>query len=271
MGVVYEAYDPDLARRVALKLVNVAAWDHEAALDEAKALAKLSHPNVVPIYDVGLDRDHVYLVMELVRGKTLRQWPGDHTLCELLVVYQQAGVALAAAHDACLVHRDFKPDNAIVGTDGRVRVVDFGLACEADEPACAAGERRRVAGTPHFMAPEIKARGAITPAADQYSFCVALADALALVKEPRRAGSPLRSSGAGRPILGSDSRRWATCCASSLGIRRRRSAQIAGFAVRLLVASMLDAGPRLGRPSDGGEQQGLNPAGAGSPCCLFDR
>jgi len=184
MGVVYEAYDPDLARRVALKLVNVAAWDHEAALDEAKALAKLSHPNVVPIYDVGLDRDHVYLVMELVRGKTLRQWPGDHTLCELLVVYQQAGVALAAAHDACLVHRDFKPDNAIVGTDGRVRVVDFGLACEADEPARAAGERRRVAGTPHFMAPEIEAGGAITPAADQYSFCVALADALALVKEP---------------------------------------------------------------------------------------
>jgi serine/threonine protein kinase len=73
MGVVYEAYDPDLAREVALKLVNVAAWDHEAALDEAKALARLSHPNVVPIYDVGLERDHGCLVMELVRGETLRQ------------------------------------------------------------------------------------------------------------------------------------------------------------------------------------------------------
>jgi len=80
MGVVYEAYDPDLAREVALKLVNVAAWDHVAALDEAKALAKLSHPNVVPIYDVGLERDRVYLVMELVRGNTLRLWPEGRKL-----------------------------------------------------------------------------------------------------------------------------------------------------------------------------------------------
>jgi eukaryotic-like serine/threonine-protein kinase len=145
MGVVYEAYDPTLARVVAMKFVKVAAWDHEAALDEAKALARLSHPHVVPIYDVGLERDHVYLVMERVRGKTLRQWPEDRTLGEILAVYQQAWVALAAAHDVGLVHRDFKPDNAIVGTDGRVRVVDFGLACDAgDDPTCAMGEPRRV-------------------------------------------------------------------------------------------------------------------------------
>jgi tetratricopeptide (TPR) repeat protein/predicted Ser/Thr protein kinase len=179
MGVVYEAYDPDLARGVALKLVNVAASDRETALAEAKALARLSHPNVVPIYDVGLEGEHVYLVMELVRGKTLRQWPEGRALREILTVYQQAGIALAAAHDVGLVHRDFKPDNAIVGTDGRVRVVDFGLACEADDPAHATRERRAVAGTPHFMAPEIKAGAAITPAADQYSFCVALGEALA--------------------------------------------------------------------------------------------
>jgi len=184
MGVVYEAYDPELARGVALKLVNVVAKDREAALAEAKSLARLSHPNVVPIYDVGLERDRVYLVMELVRGQTLRQWPEGRKLREILDVYQQAGRALAAAHDAGLVHRDFKPDNAILGADGRVRVVDFGLACEADDPARATSERRRPAGTPRFMAPEILTGAAVTPAADQYSFCIALADALALAGEP---------------------------------------------------------------------------------------
>jgi tetratricopeptide (TPR) repeat protein/predicted Ser/Thr protein kinase len=201
MGVVYEAYDPDLARGVALKLVNVAAKDRETALAEAKALARLSHPNVVPIYDVGLERDRVYLVMELVRGKTLRQWSPGHTSREILDMYQQAGRALAAAHDAGLVHRDFKPDNAIVGTDGRIRVVDFGLACEADDPDRATSERRNAAGTPRFMAPEIKAGAAITPAADQYSFCVALAEALADAREPmlRRVADVLERGRAADP------------------------------------------------------------------------
>ena len=184
MGVVYEAYDPDLARGVALKLVDVAARDRDTALAEAKALARLSHPNVVPIYDVGVEGDHVYLVMELVRGKTLRDWPAGRTVREILDVYRQAGLALAAAHHAGLVHRDFKPDNAIVGADRRVRVVDFGLACEADDPARATTEPRRAAGTPHFMAPEIRAGAAITPAADQYSFCVALGEALTSAREP---------------------------------------------------------------------------------------
>jgi len=201
MGVVYEAYDPDLARGVALKLVNVAAKDRETALAEAKALARLSHPNVVPIYDVGLERDRVYLVMELVRGNTLRLWPEGRTLREILDMYQQAGSALVAAHGAGLVHRDFKPENAIVGADGRVRVVDFGLACEADEPARATSEPRRVAGTPRFMAPEIKAGTAITPAADQYSFCVALAEALALARgpTPRRIAAVLERGRAADP------------------------------------------------------------------------
>ena len=184
MGVVYEAYDPDLSRGVALKLVNVAAKDRETALAEAKALARLSHPNVVPIYDVGLERDRVYLVMELVRGKTLRDWAARRTPREILEMYQQAGRALAAAHACGLVHRDFKPENALVGGDGRVRVVDFGLACEADDPDRATSERRAAAGTPRFMAPEIKAGAAVTPAADQYSFCVALVEALAGAAEP---------------------------------------------------------------------------------------
>ncbi|HEU0033897.1 MAG TPA: serine/threonine-protein kinase [Kofleriaceae bacterium] len=174
MGVVYAAYDPELDRGVALKMVHVAG-DRELALGEAKALARLSHPNVVPIYDVGIIDDHVYLVMELVRGATLREWIANRSRRERLEVYRQAGLALAAAHAAGLVHRDFKPENAIVGSDGRVRVVDFGLACETTAPDTSS--RRRVGGTPKYMAPE-QATGAVSPAADQYSFCVALDEAL---------------------------------------------------------------------------------------------
>ena len=184
MGVVYEAYDPDLARGVALKIVDVTEKDRDSALAEAKALARLSHPNVVPIYDVGVERDHVYLVMELVRGHTLQRWSEGRSAPDILAVYHQAGTALAAAHAAGLVHRDFKPVNAIVGADGRVRVVDFGLACEADDPDSADSARRGIAGTPGFMAPEIAAGAAITPAADQFSFSVALCEALAAASSP---------------------------------------------------------------------------------------
>lgn len=234
MGVVYEAYDPDLARGVALKIVNVAVDDRDAALAEAKALARLSHPNVVPIYDVGVEREYVYLVMELVRGKMLMQWSQDRTQREILAVYQQAGAALAAAHAAGLVHRDFKPQNAIVGADGRVRVVDFGLACEADDPEHTASERRCAAGTPRFMAPEIKDGAAITPAADQYSFCVALADALALAREPipRRIAAVLERGRAREPAS-----RFASMgellriLARDPARARRRIAALAGAAV----------------------------------------
>jgi tetratricopeptide (TPR) repeat protein/predicted Ser/Thr protein kinase len=184
MGVVYEAYDPDLARGVALKLVDVAQRDREAALAEARILARLSHPNIVPIYDVGLTGDHVYIVMELVRGRTLDQWPDGTGRRDVLAAYHQAGAALAAAHRASIVHRDFKPGNAIIGADGRVRVLDFGLACEADAPGEAAP--RGAAGTRGFMAPEIVAGAAVTPAADQYSFCVALARSLEPTGEPPR-------------------------------------------------------------------------------------
>ena len=171
MGAVYAAYDPQLDRGVALKVVHVPERRHDAALAEAKALARLAHPNVVPVFDVGIEGDEVYIVMELVRGETLRSWVAGRPASEVLDVYRQAGAALAAAHAAGLVHRDFKPDNAIVGRDGRVRVVDFGLACEASE-------QRAAAGTPGYMAPEQAAGGAVSPAADQYSFCVSLGEAL---------------------------------------------------------------------------------------------
>jgi tetratricopeptide (TPR) repeat protein/predicted Ser/Thr protein kinase len=174
MGVVYAAYDPELDRKVALKTVSVPEGGRDIAVAEAKALARLSHPNVVPVFDVGVVEDRVYIVMELVRGSTLREWVAGKRPRDILDAYRQAGLGLAAAHASGLVHRDFKPDNAIVGSDGRVRVVDFGLACEATAPD---GELRRTAGTPRYMAPE-QAAGVVTPAADQYSFSVALAEAV---------------------------------------------------------------------------------------------
>lgn len=179
MGVIYAAYDPDLERSVAVKVVPVSRKGSADALAEAKALARLSHPNVVPVFDVGIVGEHLYIVMELVLGKTLRRWAVGRTSRDVVKAYRQAGEALAAAHAAGLVHRDFKPENAIMGQDGRVRVVDFGLACEAAEPNAASGAGRPPAGTPRFMAPEQLAGGAITPAADQFGFCTALAEGLA--------------------------------------------------------------------------------------------
>jgi tetratricopeptide (TPR) repeat protein len=173
MGVVYAAYDPQLDRGVALKTVHVPSQSQEVALREAKALAKLSHPNVVAVFDVGVEQGHVYIVMELVRGDTLRTWIKDRPVGDIVDAYRQAAQGLAAAHDSGLVHRDFKPDNAIVGKDGRVRVVDFGLAVESD---ASAGR----AGTPRYMAPE----PTLTPATDQFSFGTSLGEA---IPEPRPA------------------------------------------------------------------------------------
>src|SRR5215467_686175 len=130
MGVVWGAWDPELERRVAIKLLDAtipAARDR--IVHEGQALARLSHPNVVPIYDVGVVDDQVYLVMEWVRGQNLRHYCREpHTVGELIAVYRAAGEGLAAAHRAGLIHRDFKPENAMLGDDGRVRVLDFGLA-----------------------------------------------------------------------------------------------------------------------------------------------
>ncbi len=151
MGVIYKAYDPQLERPIALKLLR-ATGDDEAAsrfrerlLREAQALAQLAHPNVVAVHDVGTFGDGVFIAMEFVEGQTLTRWVKErpHKLDKLLRIYLAAGEGLAAAHRAGLVHRDFKPDNVLVGDDGRVRVLDFGLArvAAADE-ALVERERR---------------------------------------------------------------------------------------------------------------------------------
>ena len=142
MGVIYEARDPELSRNVALKLVQVTAKQREKLANrrarlmrEATAMAQLSHPNVVAVYDVGHFGEHVFVAMELVRGLTVSDWLHERSrsVSEIVAVFVAAGRGLAAAHRAGLVHRDFKPTNIMVDGTGRVRVLDFGLVRVADQ------------------------------------------------------------------------------------------------------------------------------------------
>ncbi|MEX1365805.1 MAG: serine/threonine-protein kinase [Nannocystaceae bacterium] len=199
VGVVYEARDEDLGRSVAVKVLRDASPANVARFRrEARAMSRVNHPNVATVYEVGEDDGRGYISMELVRGQTLRQWldsrPG---WAEILAVVRQAAEGLRAAHAAGVVHRDFKPDNVLVGDDGRVRVVDFGLAkhhaeLSADRADGRVFDRRALAreladtgitrtgslmGTPAYMAPE-QFRGEGDARSDQFALCVVLYEAL---------------------------------------------------------------------------------------------
>lgn len=195
MGVVYAARDPVLGRRVALKLVAAGVSKDGSRrarmLREAQALAKLSHPNVVHVYEVGEHEGDVYLSMELVDGVSLRDWlKTGRSVEEIDDVFGQAGRGLSAAHGAGLVHRDFKPSNVMVGKDGRVRVLDFGLAHGTGLSTDGSGSISQssvdgkvtrtgaVLGTPAYMAPEQIRGEPADERADQFAFCVALFEAL---------------------------------------------------------------------------------------------
>ena len=140
MGEVYAAYDPELDRKVAVKLLRIKPGagvslveGRQRTLREAQAIARLSHPNVVVVYDVGTFKDQVFIAMEFVDGNTVTYWVQSETRTwqEILKVFVAAGRGLIAAHEKGLVHRDFKPDNIMVSRDGQVRVMDFGLALQA--------------------------------------------------------------------------------------------------------------------------------------------
>ncbi len=182
MGVVYAAYDPELDRRIAVKVVAHPA--RTESLGEAQSLARLNHPNVVSVYDAGEERGRVFMAMELVDGETLDEWRArvHPSTREVVEVFQKAAEGLAAAHAAGLVHRDFKPANVMIDRRGRVVVMDFGLAIERrvdiDGDDERGGEPGWAAGTPAYMAPEQFAGEAVGPAADQFSFFVALHEAL---------------------------------------------------------------------------------------------
>jgi serine/threonine protein kinase/tetratricopeptide (TPR) repeat protein len=144
MGVVYAAFDSELERKVAIKLVATQSAHQRAQarlFREARAQGQLSHPNVVPVHQVGtLPEGGMFIVMELVKGQTLRAWQHDrHSWQDIVAIYMAAGEGLAAAHRGNIVHRDFKPDNVLIGEDGRPRVTDFGLAFAASSDS-AAGE-----------------------------------------------------------------------------------------------------------------------------------
>ncbi|HEV7554878.1 MAG TPA: protein kinase, partial [Kofleriaceae bacterium] len=173
MGAVFLAADTQLDRRIAVKVLTRGTQDGRL-LDEARALAKLQHPNVVAIHDVGRWNERVYLAMEYIEGGSLANWLDTHDdWRERLATFVQAAQGLAAAHRAGLVHHDVKPSNIMVGNDGRVRLVDFGLARSTPELA-----EGTPAGTPRYMSPEQR-RGVLADArTDQFSLCVALYEAL---------------------------------------------------------------------------------------------
>jgi len=194
MGVIYAARDPELDRTIAIKLLHGEGGpDMQQRLRrEAQVMAQLAHPNVVRVYDVGTSDGHIYLTMELVVGENLGQWERTpHPANEILARYRDAGRGLAAAHAAGIVHRDFKPDNVLLGPNG-VSVADFGLARSAgtrsappalspdpvsplaETVAATPGEASSIAGTPYYMAPEVYAGGEADARSDQFSFAVAL-------------------------------------------------------------------------------------------------
>ncbi|MCE9668523.1 protein kinase [Myxococcus stipitatus] len=228
MGVVYAAEDTRLGRRVALKLLRPAREGseqerRERLLREAKAMARLAHPNVLPLFDLGSSEGLDFLAMEWVEGTTLAGWlrERERPWRDVLSLFLEAGAGLAAAHRQGLVHRDFKPSNVLVGRDGRPRVMDFGIArwespprepvdeasgAEAVDPgddsdATRTGLTRAGVspGTPAYMSPEQRRGLTVDARSDQYSFCVALYEALHGERPlpEQRPGAPV-SPGGGR-------------------------------------------------------------------------
>jgi tetratricopeptide (TPR) repeat protein len=193
MGTVYVARDATLGREVAIKVHHAAGGAHRLRR-EAVAMARLAHPHVVTVFEVGDLAGRPFVVMEYVTGTTLRAWlaASPRSVRDILAMVLAAGEGLAAAHDAGLIHRDIKPENVLVGVDGRARVGDFGLARDLDSrddapavPSESVEDLRTpvtqtgaVLGTPAYMSPEQFAGVPVDARADQFAFCVTVWEAL---------------------------------------------------------------------------------------------
>ena len=301
MGVVFTAHDPELQREIAIKLLRSDLGDAAPRLPltarllrEAQAMARLAHPNVVAVHDVGWFGDHIFIAMELVQGETLAQWlaAARRALGEVLAMFVAAGTGLAAAHAAGLVHRDFKPENVLVGRDGRVRVTDFGLADLADpatapappgaatDTAAPRGRLGWLAGTPFYMAPEQLAGEPVDARSDQFGFCVALYAAVT-------GKHPLRQDGASserpprdrmpawlwrtlrRGLAADRAQRYPAMdellARLARGPRRRHRIALAGAAAALVTAGAALAAVRLAGTPDVSAPDGT--AAAAGPRC----
>ncbi|MCE9580121.1 MAG: serine/threonine protein kinase [Deltaproteobacteria bacterium] len=266
-GLVYAAYDPQLDREVAVKLLVVAPIDDHAALSEARTLARCAHPNVLPVYEVGTHDGIPFIVSELVGGGSLRAWLAQpHPPAEVRAVVLAIGRGLAEAHHHGIVHRDLKPENVLVGLDGRPRVADFGLARWFD-PATHRIEHG-IAGTPTYMAPEQAAQGIADPRSDQYAYALVAFEALygrfpadgpgevVARAHPHAALAPVIARG----LAAQPAARWPTMDAfvdalAAAGAGRRRGpailiASLALAAVALVVASIAISGRRGPPPRD---------------------
>jgi tetratricopeptide (TPR) repeat protein/predicted Ser/Thr protein kinase len=226
MGVVYAARDPALDRQVAIKVLRhgeVGSDTRRARLlREARAMARLRHPNVVTVHEVGEDAGGIFVVMELVEGTTLRDWLREpRPWRDVIERLGQAGRGLAAAHRAGLVHRDFKPENVFVGNDGRVRVGDFGVvgvSRDATDELVPPGEEATltaagaVVGTPRYMSPEQHLAADVDARADQFAFAAVLYEAL--YRAPPFGGKTMAElrrnviAGHVQPVPGNAAPRW---------------------------------------------------------------
>lgn len=178
-GLVYLALDPELDRRVAIKVLSRGSADSASLLHEGRVAGSMAHPNVVRIFDVGDCGEEIFIAMEHLDGCTLADWlTEEHPRPAIVEVLTQAGRGLSAAHRAGLVHGDFKPKNVMVTVDGRVVVLDFGLGRSIDPDDTNATKSTRLAGTPVYMAPELYAGETPTTASDQFAYCIALYEAL---------------------------------------------------------------------------------------------
>ncbi|MBL0217028.1 MAG: serine/threonine protein kinase [Myxococcales bacterium] len=271
-GRVLLGVDPAIQRKVALKLVRSGGAERrERMIAEARAMAKINHPNVVTLYELGEDGDQLFLAMEYLEAIDLSRWLADQRRppAEIVAMFVEAGRGLAAAHAAGVTHRDFKPANVLLGVDGRPRVGDFGIANLG-------GEVEGGQGTLAYMPPEQLEGGTVDPRSDQFAFCASLwhalfgappfarpdmpALAVALAahrgppKVPERTGVPARITAALHRGLAADpAERFGSMTALLAALAPRQRRRVVGWIAggALVTVAMVAAIVMASRPSTG--------------------